>query len=125
MMNDKKILIVEDNIVNLGLLSMVLQKLGYTLLTARDGKEAVDTAERELPDLILMDLQLPVMNGYDAMIAIKGSTKTSRIKVAAVTAQSQPEAKTQALNNGFDGFISKPIDIRTINQTIEEILKAA
>ncbi len=112
-MEDKTILIVEDNPVNCKLLLAVLRPHGYHLLTAADGEEAVRLAIRELPDLILMDLQLPKMNGYAATEQIKQHPATAHIPVIALTAHAMSEERDHAQQVGFDGYITKPIDTRT------------
>ncbi len=106
------ILIVEDNPVNRKLLLTVLKPHGYRLLTAVDGEEAVAIASQELPDLILMDLQLPKMNGYEATRQLKELPATKKILVVALTAHAMPEERDNAQQVGFDGYITKPIDTR-------------
>jgi two-component system cell cycle response regulator DivK len=124
-MASKTILIVEDNPVNRKLLVTVLRPHGYRLLTAVDGEEAVATACRELPDLILMDLQLPKMNGYSATQRLKEFPETAKILVIALTAHAMPEERRRAQQIGFDGYITKPIDTRAFPGQIRAILEQA
>lgn len=120
---ERKILIVEDNTVNQKLLIFVLKPVGYRLLTAQDGEEAVEIARQEHPDLILMDLQLPKMSGFSAMELLRADPKTASIPAIALTAHSLPEEQQRALQAGFDGFITKPINTRTFPDEIKKILE--
>ncbi len=121
-MSDKTILIVEDNPVNRKLLMTVLRSHGLRLLTANDGEEAIRIATQELPDLILMDLQLPKMNGYTATQQLKEQSSTARIPVIALTAHAMPNERDQAKEVGFDGYITKPIDTRAFPGQVLELL---
>ncbi len=112
-MANESILIVEDNPVNRKLLVALLKPRGYRLLTAEDGEEAIAVAARELPDLILMDLQLPKMNGLTATRCLKNNPATANIPVVALTAHAMPEERQRAQEIGFNGYITKPIDTRT------------
>lgn len=120
----KTILIVEDNVVNQKLITTVLRPHGYRLLTAVDGEEAVRVAGQELPDLILMDLQLPKMNGFTATQRIREQPVTAKTRVIALTAHAMPEQKELAEKTGFDGYITKPIDTRSFPTLIREFLEA-
>lgn len=108
----KTILIVEDNPVNRKLLFVVLRPHGYRLLTANDGAEAIQTATCEQPDLILMDLQLPRLNGYAATRHLKTQASTAHIPIIALTAHAIP-VENGAFSSDFDGYLNKPIDTRT------------
>lgn len=122
MTSSKKILIVEDNLVNRKLLLTVLRPHGYQLLTAVDGEEAIDVATCQLPDLILMDLQLPKMNGFAATKQLREQPVTANIPVVALTAHAMPEEQEHAKQAGFDGYITKPINTRTFPAMIEALL---
>lgn len=111
-MNGKTILVVEDNPVNQKLIMVVLRPHGYRLLTASDGEEAIDIAHQEQPDLILMDLQLPKMNGFIATEKLKQESTTAKIPVIALTAHAIADKRSQVEAVGFDGYIAKPIDTR-------------
>ena len=117
-MTDETILIVEDNPVNRKLLITVLRPHGYRILTAVDGEEAIQMACQELPDLILMDLQLPKLNGYAATQQLKENRATARIPVVALTAHAMAEERGLAQEVGFDGYITKPIDTRAFPSQI-------
>lgn len=118
----KTILIVEDNPVNQKLLLVVLRQHGYRLLTAADGEEALVIAEQELPDLILMDLQLPKLNGFMATKRLKECPKTARIPVVALSAHPLPSEQDHCQMKDFEGFITKPINTRSFPGQIREIL---
>jgi CheY-like chemotaxis protein len=107
------ILIVEDNLPNRKLIEMVLRPRGYRLLLASNGVEAINIAQREKPDLILMDLQLPLLSGYDATRKLKQMPETAHIPVVALTAHAMREEQRAAEEAGCDGFISKPISTRS------------
>jgi two-component system, cell cycle response regulator DivK len=121
-MTAETILIVEDNPVNRKLLVMLLRAHGYQLLTANDGEEAIVTAKQALPDLILMDLQLPKMNGYMAAQRLKEQRTTSRIPIVAMTAHALIEAQDYSNQFGFSGIITKPIDTRAFPAQVRTFL---
>ncbi len=121
-MSGEKILIVEDNHVNQKLLLTVLRPHGYQLITAVDGEEAVAMASQHLPDIILMDLQIPKLNGYDATVLLKEQPATAAIPIIALTAHAMPEERIHAQYIGFDGYITKPIDTRAFPKQIRDYL---
>ncbi len=110
--HQETILIVEDNLPNRKLIEAVLRPRGYNLLIATNGIEAIDMASREKPDLILMDLQLPMMSGYETTRRLKKLASTACIPVVALTAHVMAEDRQQAKDCGCDGFIAKPINTR-------------
>lgn len=116
------LLIVEDNLVNQKLLLMVLRPHGYQLHTAADGEEAVTKARLLRPDLILMDLQLPIMNGYCAAQEIRNDPATASIRIVALTAHAMAEERQRAEQLGFDGYITKPVNTRTFPTELRQIL---
>jgi two-component system cell cycle response regulator DivK len=124
-MTSKTILIVEDNPVNQKLFLTVLRPHGYRLLTASDGEEALRVAREALPDLILMDLQLPKINGFAVTEQLRRDPQTAAICVVAVTAHTLPEERAQAEEAGFCAFITKPIDTREFPAQVREILDGA
>jgi CheY-like chemotaxis protein len=121
-MAGKTILIVEDNPVNRKLLLTILRPHGYRLITAEDGEEAVQVASQEIPDLILMDLQLPKMNGYLSTQFIKGQKATANIPIIALTAHAVLEEETLIQQYGFKGYITKPINTRSFLEQIQFFL---
>ncbi len=108
-----RILIVEDSPDIRVLIRMLLEPAGHQILTAADGREGVETTRREKPDLVLMDLSLPVLSGWEATRQIKGDPATSSITVLAVTAHAMQGDRDRAMAAGCDGFLSKPIDEET------------
>jgi two-component system cell cycle response regulator DivK len=121
-MQQYTILIVEDSALNRKLVETVLKPHGYRVLSAEDGQQGVDMALRERPDLILMDVMMPVMNGYDATRHIKNNRDTARIPIVALTASAMPHERVRALTAGCDGYITKPIDTRTFPNQVKQFL---
>ena len=117
-----KILLVEDNEMNRDMLSRRLMRKGYEVVMAFDGQQAVDLAALERPDLILMDMSLPVIDGWEATRRIKAAAATRAIPVIALTASAMPDERESILSQGFDGYISKPIDADWLDKTITETL---
>ncbi len=118
-----KILVVEDNDNNRTLLSDILIIHGYEVAVASDGQKGVDLARELLPDLILMDIQMPGLDGMSARSILKGDPATSRLKIIAVTAFAMQGDKEKILAAGFDGYLSKPISTRELPALIERWLK--
>jgi two-component system cell cycle response regulator DivK len=118
-----RILIVEDNALNRALLLAVLKPEGFEILSAEDGLQGVEVAQRELPDLILMDVMLPGLNGYDATRRLKGDQTTQHIPIIAITSNAAPADRDRALDAGCDGYIAKPIDTRTLPKQVRLFLK--
>ena len=116
------ILIVEDDHKTLKLLRDMLQASGYRVTEATDGKESIECAIQEKPDLITMDLQLPVMNGLDATRALKANPATKNIPVIAVTAFAMKGQDQVAIEAGCDAHVCKPFDIDTLVEKIKEYL---
>lgn len=121
-MSAQSILIVDDNEKNLKLIRDVLQFKGFTTLEAVDGEAAVRIAQRDLPALILMDVQLPGMNGSDAMKAIKADERTRAIPVIALTAMAMRGTRESLLSDGFDDYISKPVEIKAVLNLVQKYL---
>jgi two-component system cell cycle response regulator DivK len=111
-MNEKKILVVEDNAMNLELVSDLLEAGGYRVLQARDGREALTVAANEQPDLILMDLQLPEIDGLEATRRLKQCRSTAHIGIVALTAHAMLGDEEKTREAGCTGYIAKPIDTR-------------
>lgn len=111
-MADETILIVEDSALNRKLVETVLQPHGYRLLTAVNGEEGVEVATCEKPDLILMDVQLPKMSGYDATRILKAQPETAHIPIVALTAHAMEGERERSEEAGCDGYLTKPIDTR-------------
>jgi two-component system cell cycle response regulator DivK len=118
-----KILLVEDNEMNRDMLSRRLDKRGYTVAIAVDGGEGVAKAKAELPDLILMDMSLPVLDGWDATRQVKADPATAKIPVIALTAHAMESDRQKALEAGCDDFDTKPVELNRLLLKIEELLK--
>jgi two-component system cell cycle response regulator DivK len=114
-----RILIIEDNKANLELAEYLLKASGYATLAARDGEEGVRAARKELPDLIICDLQMPIMDGYEVVRQLKKDPQLRSIPVIAVTALSMPGDRGNVLAAGFDGYLSKPIEPEIFVRTVE------
>ena len=118
----EKILIVEDNPQNMRLMKMVLSAKGYTLLKATDGKEALDKAMRERPDLILMDIQLPKLNGLEVTRKLRETPAFSNIPIIALTAYAMKGDKQRFIDGGCDAYLSKPINTHELPGVIAQML---
>jgi len=118
-MGGQLVLVVEDNEKNMKLFRDVLQAKGYRTLEATSGEQALALAAEHGPDLILMDIQLPGMDGRTALRRIREEEQTADTAVVALTAQAMLGDREAFLADGFDGYISKPIDIVEFVQTVE------
>ena len=121
-MSSARVLIVEDNPLNLKLVRDVLLNAGFDVIEARTGEDGVARAQDSRPDVILMDLQLPGVDGTQALRLIKADPATAAIPVVALTAFAMSEDRDRALRNGFDGYLSKPISVRDLPHQIAELL---
>ena len=119
----KKILIVEDDQDLRQTLQMHLELLGYDSILAENGKEAVDLATSQVPDLILMDLIMPVMDGLQATRLIREHPNTQSTPIIAMTARVTSENKIECLQSGCDGHIAKPFTSKQLASIIEKLLK--
>ena len=117
-----KILVVEDNPQNMRLFEMILSDRGYILLKAVDGEEALDVAVREPPDLVIMDIRLPGMNGLEVTKKLRENSAFSRIPIIAITASAMKGDKEAAIGAGCNAYLSKPFNIRELTGMIAEIL---
>ena len=118
----KKILLVEDNEMNRDMLSRRLKKKGFEVEIAVDGQEGVDKASSLNPDLILMDLSLPVLDGWGATKAIKENTDTANIPVIALTAHAMAGDREKAIEAGADEYDTKPIDLKRLLSKIKSFI---
>jgi len=117
-----RILIIEDNALNRALLLAVLKPDGFEILIAEDGLRGVEVALRERPDLILMDVMLHGLNGYEAARRLKAHGDTHHIPIIAITSDSAPAERERALDAGCDGYIAKPIDTRSLARQVRLFL---
>jgi two-component system cell cycle response regulator DivK len=116
------ILVVEDNERNLKLLRDVLEYAGYAVRVARTAEDGIASAVSEPPDLVLMDLQLPGIDGMEALRRLRESPRTADIPVVAVTAQAMKHDRERALEAGFNGYIEKPISVRAFPDQVRQFL---
>jgi CheY-like chemotaxis protein len=117
-----KILYVEDNDDNIYLITRGLGRKGYDIIVAKDGEEGLAMARSEAPSLILMDLDLPVLNGWEATRRLKASPQTQHIPVIAVSAYAMAGDRERALAAGCDDFFSKPVNLKGLVERIEALL---
>jgi two-component system, cell cycle response regulator DivK len=118
----RRILVVEDNPLNLKLVRDVLQVAGYEVIEARTGEEGLRMAQEDPPDLVLMDLQLPGIDGTETLRRLRDGTLGPDVPVVAVTALAMAEDKERAARAGFDGYVEKPISVRALPGQIEAFL---
>jgi two-component system cell cycle response regulator DivK len=118
-----KILIIEDNEQNLYLLSFILNKHGYQVETARDGETGINTAVRGRPDLILLDIQLPGMDGYAVAKSLRSRPQLINTPIVAVTSYAMMGDREKALESGCNGYLKKPIDPERFIMQVEEFLQ--
>lgn len=121
-MTHKKILIIEDNEQNLYLTTFLLEKHDFKVLQARDGMQGLKIAATDSPDLILLDIQLPIMSGYEVARQLKEDTATASIPIVAVTSYAMAGDKETILATGCEGYIEKPIDPDTFIAQIQRYL---
>ena len=118
-----KILIVEDDRANREMLARYLMLLGYRIVLALDGAQAVTLAQSEQPDLILMDMRLPVMDGWEATRRIKAGTMTCTIPVMALTAYAMDDERRRCLEAGCDDYETKPLEFPRLLAKLQSILR--
>lgn len=118
----RKILIVEDNEQNRLLLKDVLAYHGFEVLEAADGAQGVKLARQHLPELIFMDLQMPVMDGYAAIAAIKADPATRHIRIIALTSYAMKGDREKVLAAGADEYLAKPLDTRQLPEVVRQVL---
>jgi two-component system, cell cycle response regulator DivK len=119
----EKILIVEDHPQNMRLIEMTLRARSYTLLTATNGEEALDVAVREHPDLIIMDIQLPRLSGYDATKKLRQMPEFINTPIIALTAYAMEGDKGKFLEAGCDAYLSKPINTHELPELVANVLE--
>jgi two-component system cell cycle response regulator DivK len=120
----QRILVIEDNAMNLKLVRDVLQFSGYDVAEARSGEEGVELAGERTPDLILMDLQLPGIDGVEALRLLRANPATRAVPVVAVTAFAMKKDRHRALLAGFDGYVEKPISVRALPSQVKSFLRS-
>jgi len=117
-----KILLVEDNEMNRDMLSRRLQRKGYIVVTAHDGEQGHLLAHSENPDIILMDISLPVMDGWEVTRLLKADAATRHIPIIALTAHALVTDRAKAFEVGFDDYDTKPVEFGRLNEKIDNLL---
>jgi CheY-like chemotaxis protein len=118
-----KILVIEDNEQNLYLMTFILEKNGYQTVAAQDGQAGIEAACRERPDLIILDIQLPLMDGYEVARRLKERPESKDIPIVAVTSYAMVGNRERILAAGCEGYIEKPINPETFVDEVERYLK--
>jgi CheY-like chemotaxis protein len=120
----KKILIAEDNPVNRELLRELLELRGYEVLEACDGQEALNMIAQQLPDLLILDLGMPILDGFGVIRKLRAEAATARLRVLAATAYAMRGDREKVMEAGFDGYLSKPIDNAALMLELQRLLGA-
>jgi CheY-like chemotaxis protein len=120
-MSKGRILVVEDNMDNYELVRFILERAGYDVFLAVNGRDGVDAARLQKPDLILMDLGMPEMDGWTAAELIKSEESTKSIPLFALTAHTLRRDRFRALQAGYDGYFSKPIHVESFLEAIDDV----
>ncbi len=120
-----KILLVEDNEMNRDMLARRLQRKGHDVVIAVDGQQGVAMARTESPDVILMDMSLPVLDGWEATRRLKAAPETRSIPVIALTAHAMSSDRERALESGCDDYDTKPVELPRLLEKIERLLRTA
>lgn len=121
----KTVLLVEDNEDNLVVYRTILEHVGYTVIEARDGEEGVERARSERPDIILMDISIPKIDGWEATGQLKADEATAGIPIIALTAHALEEDRAKAMRAGCDGYLAKPVEPRRVVQEVEKYIGPA
>ncbi len=117
-----KILVVEDNDINRDMMVRRLRRRGYTIITAVDGQQGIDLTHSENPDLVLMDMSLPIVDGWDATRQIKNDPNVSRIPVVGLTAHAMVGDRDKALKAGCDEYATKPVEFEKLIEMINRLI---
>jgi len=118
----KRVLVIEDNEQNLYLVTFLLERHGYAVSAARDGVIGIEQAAREIPDLILLDIQLPLLDGHAVAKQLKSCDELAEVPIVAVTSYAMPGDREKAIESGCSGYIEKPINPDTFISQIEKFL---
>lgn len=122
-MTSKKILLVEDNEVNMRLVKLTLKNQEYDFIEATNGEDAIDLAEVHKPDLIILDIQLPKMDGYEVARTLKNSESLKHIPIIGLTAHAMKGDEERVLGAGCDAYVSKPLDTTQFRGLVKSFLK--
>ena len=118
----RKVLIAEDNAVNRELLRELLETRGYTVLEACDGQEALHMIDQAQPDILLLDIGMPVLDGFAVVRKIRENPHLAKLRVVAVTAYAMRDDREKILGAKFDGYLSKPVNSRSLTQELDRLL---
>ncbi len=118
----KKILVAEDNPASSELIMEVLSGRGYEIIEACDGRQALEKIEETEPDLVLLDIQLPILDGFAVLSQLRQNPRFANLRVVAVTANVMKEDREKGLRAGFDAYISKPIDAAALRLQVAQLL---
>jgi CheY-like chemotaxis protein len=117
-----KILVAEDNLPNRELLREILESCGHEVIEAEDGQQALERLKETKPDLMLLDIQMPVLDGYAVVTHLRQIPRFAGLKVVALTAYAMQGDRDRVLESGFDGYLTKPVDIAKLNEEIRKLL---
>lgn len=120
----KRILIVDDKATSRELLRTVLEKQGYAIIEASNGEEALETTRSQAPDLILLDLQMPVRNGYEVLAELRKDPAYAKLPIIALTASAMQGDRERALAAGFTSYLTKPVALAAIRAEIQRLLES-
>jgi two-component system, cell cycle response regulator DivK len=123
--NQKTVLLVEDNEDNLVVYRTILEHVGFRVIEARDGEEGVRQARKFKPNLILMDISIPKIDGWEATQQLKSDQDTKAIPIIALTAHALEEDRQKAIQAGCDGYLAKPVEPRRVVQEVERFVGPA
>ena len=123
-MNNRRILLVEDHEDNRNIYRTILEHFGYEVVIAADGQNGIRIAREERPDLILMDLSIPIVDGWEATRVLKGDEATRGIPVIALSAHALSEDRQRARDAGCDGYLAKPVEPKKVLEEVERFLNA-
>lgn len=112
----------EDNLPNRELMREILETCGHEVIEAEDGQQALDSVRQSKPDLVLLDIQMPILDGYAVLRELRQTPSLADLKVLAVTAYAMHGDREKALQAGFDGYLTKPIDIKALTLELENFL---
>lgn len=118
----QKILIVEDNFDNMALVRLLMEREGFDVLSANDGKEGLEVANRDNPDLIALDLDMPVMDGWEFIRKAKADPEIREIPIVVVTAHLLPGERSRVLDEGCAGYVSKPFKVKELVDEVQRCL---
>ena len=117
-----KILVAEDNLPNRELIREILETCGYEVIEAVDGQQALNKLEESMPDLVLLDIQMPVLDGYAVIRQLRQTPRLAGLKILALTAYAMQGDREKVLEAGFDGYLTKPIDMAALTKQIQQLL---